>query len=79
MEPGVLGLPGFANVATRRMDGTEIRLEWADLPIGDILGGGGSPLVHDPANDVLRITEQRGDWVPFGASTLHAHPTAREP
>ena len=70
MEPGVLGQPGFANVATGRMDGTEIRMEWADLPIGDILGGGGLTLVYDPANDLLRITEQRGDWVRYGASTL---------
>jgi hypothetical protein len=70
MEPGVLGQQGFANVATGRMDGTEIRMEWADLPIGDILGGGGLTLVYDPADDRLRITEQRGDWVPYGASTL---------
>lgn len=70
IEPGVTGQRGFANVASGRVDGTDIEVEWADLPVGNILGGGGLSLVYDPENDVLRITEQRGDWVPFGASTL---------
>lgn len=70
MEPGVLGQKGFANVGTGRVDGTDLVMEWADLPVGDILGGGGLTLVYDPANDRLRITEQRGDWVRYGASTL---------
>ena len=79
MKPGVLGQLGFANVATGRMDGTEIRVEWADLPAGDILGGGGLTLVYDPANDLLRITEQRGDWVRYGASMLTRIPPEASP
>ena len=70
IEPGVTGQRGFANVATGRVNGTEIQVEWADLPIGDVLGGGGLTLVYDPVDDRLRITDQRGDWVPFGARTL---------
>jgi hypothetical protein len=70
IEPGVTGQAGFANVASGRLTGTDIEVEWADLPVGNILGGGGLSLVYDRKNDRLRITEQRGDWIPFGASTL---------
>jgi hypothetical protein len=70
VQSGRLGQPGFANVASGRVDGALIQVEWADLPLGDILGGGGLTLVHDVANDRLLITEQRGDWRAYGASTL---------
>jgi hypothetical protein len=70
IEPGLTGQPGFANVASGRMVGTKIDVEWADLPMGHILGGGGLTLVYDEENDQLRITQQRGDWQPFGATTL---------
>ena len=52
------------------MDGTEIVLEWADVPMGNILNGGGLTLVYDEQNDQLVITERRGDGEPFGATTF---------
>jgi hypothetical protein len=70
IEPGVTGQPGFANVASGRMVGNRIDLEWADLPIGNVLGGGGLTLVYDEENDQLLVVEQRGDWIEFGASTF---------
>ena len=53
---------GFSNVAAGRVDGTEIELEWADIPLGNILGGGGLTVTIDEGGDSLRVTEQRGDW-----------------
>ena len=50
IEPGVTGQPGFANVAAGRMVGTQIDLEWADVPIGYILNGGGLTFVYDERN-----------------------------
>ena len=70
IEPGLTGQPGFANVASGRIVGTQIDVEWADLPMGNILGGGGLTFVYDEESDQLVITEQRGDWQPFGASTF---------
>jgi hypothetical protein len=70
VQSGTTGQRGFANVASGRVDGALIEVEWADLPLGDILGGGGLTLVYDVANDRLLITEQRGEWIPYGASTL---------
>lgn len=70
IERGRTGQPGFANVASGRIVGTQIDVEWADLPLGNILGGGGLTLVYDEDHDQLLITEQRGDWQPFGATTL---------
>ena len=69
-EPGVTGHNGFANVASGRMVGTTIEVEWADLPLGNVLGGGGLTLVYSAQNDQLTVIEQRGDWQPFGARTL---------
>jgi hypothetical protein len=70
IEPGLTDQPGFANVASGRRDGDRIDLEWADLPLGDTLGGGGLTLVYDAQNDQLTKIEQRGDWLPFGATTF---------
>lgn len=70
IEPGVTGQPGFANVAVGRMVGTQIDLEWADVPLGDILNGGGLTFVYDSATDTLTLIEQRGDGQPFGGSVL---------
>jgi hypothetical protein len=70
IESGRLGQPGFANVASGRVDGSVVLVEWADLPVGDVLGGGGLSLTHDEVNDQLLVTEQRGDWQPFGGSVL---------
>ncbi len=54
----------------RRMVGPRIDLEWADVPLGDILGGGGLTLAYGAAHDQLTVTGQRGDWEPFGASVF---------
>ena len=62
IDPGKTAQPGFSNVAAGRVDGTEIELEWADLPLGNILGGGGLTVTIDEGGDSLRVTEQRGDW-----------------
>jgi hypothetical protein len=61
---------GFANVAVGRVDGTQIVVEWADLPAGDVLSGGGLTLVYDEENNRLTITEQRGGGQPYGATML---------
>ena len=70
IEPGRAGQYGFANVATGRVVGTEIVVEWADLPLGNVLGGGGLTLVYSEENDQLTIIQQRGNWQPFGATVL---------
>ena len=70
IEPGLTGQSGFANVASGRVTGTQIDVEWVDLPIGNILGGGGLTYTYVEEDDQLVLTEQRGDWEPFGGSTL---------
>ena len=77
IQPGLTGQIGFANVAVGRMVGTQIEMEWADLPLGDVLGGGGLTFVYDSSQGQLVLTEQRGDWQPFGARILtRIEPTA---
>ena len=61
---------GFANVASGRIVGTQVDLEWADVPLGDTVNGGGLTLVFDEAADELRLTEQRGGRQPFGGTVL---------
>ena len=70
IERGVTGQPGFANVAAGRVNGTEIVVEWADVPMGNILNGGGLTLVYDEAADRLEITERRGSGQEFGATAF---------
>jgi hypothetical protein len=70
IEPGLTAQPGFANVASGRVDGAFVVVEYVDLPLGDVLGGGGLTFIYDPANQQLLLTEQRGDWQPFGDSVL---------
>jgi len=70
IEPGATGQIGFANVAAGRMVGTQIDLEWADVPLGNILNGGGLTFVFDVAADTLTLTAQRGDGLPFGGTVL---------
>lgn len=69
IEPGQTGQQGWSNVAAGRVNGTQIEMEWADVPVGEILGGGGLTLTFDEADDQLVITGRRGDWG-FGATTL---------
>jgi hypothetical protein len=80
IQPGATRQPGFANVASGRVDGSEIKLEWADVPMGNILNGGGLALTFDRQNDQLVITERRGDGEPFVAtmfSRIEPHPAGR--
>ena len=70
IEPGLTGQPGFANVASGRIVGTKVEVEWADLPMGNILNGGGLTFVYDEERSQLVMTEQRGGWQPFGDSTF---------
>ena len=70
IERGVTGQPGFANVAAGRMVGTQIDLEWADVPLGHILNGGGLTFAYDGVTDTLTLTEQRGGGQRFGGTLL---------
>jgi hypothetical protein len=70
IEPGVTGQRGFANVAVGRMVGTQLDLEWADVPLGDVLNGGGLTFVYDEASGQLTLAEQRGGGEEFGGSVL---------
>lgn len=70
IEPGLTGQHGFANVASGRVDGHRIEVEWADVPVGNILGGGGLTFVYVEEDSQLVLTEQRGDWEAFGATML---------
>ena len=69
VDPGDMGQSGFANVAAGRVDGTEIELEWADLTLGNLVGGGGLTISIDEGGDKLHVTEQRGAWG-FGGQTF---------
>jgi hypothetical protein len=70
IQPGVAGQGGFANVASGRMVGTQLDLEWADIPLGNILNGGGLTFVYDTTTNTLTLTEQRGGGQAFGGSVL---------
>ena len=77
IEPGLTGQHGFANVASGRVTGTHIEVEWADVPMGNILGGGGLTFTYVEEDGQLVLTAQRGDWEPFGAKILtRIEPTA---
>jgi hypothetical protein len=69
VEPGQNAQRGFSNVAAGHVEGSEIELEWADVPLGNILGGGGLTVTINEGGDSLQITKQRGDWG-FGAKSL---------
>ena len=75
IDPGKTAQQGFANVAAGRVDGTEIELEWADVPLGDSLGGGGLTVVSTRV--ATRCGSPRtavpGEW----RELLHAHPSER--
>lgn len=70
IEPGVTGQPGFANVASGRVMGLYVVVEWADVPLGDIANGGGLTFFYDNVNGTLTLIEQRGDGLPFGDEVL---------
>lgn len=51
-------------------DGNHVVVEWADVPMGDVVNGGGLTFAYAPENGTLTFTEQRGDGQPFGDSVL---------
>ena len=67
--PGTTGQPGFANVAAGRLEGARLTMEYADLPLGDVLSGGGLSWVYVDGRQLL-LTEQRGNSSPFGDTAL---------
>jgi hypothetical protein len=81
IERGVTDQLGFANVASGRIRGTRIDLEWADGPLGNTTNGGGLTFFYDQARGELTLVEQRGGGQAFGGSVLtriepHASPVA---
>ena len=70
IEPGRTGQPGFANVASGRFDGLNVVVEYADLPLGNEMGGGGLTFIYDGEDGTLTLTDQRGDWKAFGDRVL---------
>lgn len=70
MELGPTGQRGFANVASGRIVGTQVDLEWVDVPLGDMVNGGGLTFMYDQDLGELRLAEQRGGRLPFGGTVL---------
>jgi hypothetical protein len=70
VELGPINQRGFANVASGRIVGTQLDLEWADVPLGDTVNGGGLTFTYDRERDELRLAEQRGGDIPFGGTVL---------
>jgi hypothetical protein len=64
------GQHGFANVASGRITGTQVDLEWADVPLGSTVNGGGLTFNYDEASDTLTLIEQRGGAQRFGGTLL---------
>jgi hypothetical protein len=61
---------GFANVASGRIVGTQIDLEWVDIPLGYTVNGGGLTFIYDKDRGRLTLLEQRGGNIPFGGTVL---------
>ena len=61
IELGNTRHPGWSQVAAGRVDGSEIKMEWADVPLGGTPGGVGLTIKIDEGGDSMRITEQRGN------------------
>ena len=70
VELGAVNQRGFANVASGRIVGTQLDLEWVDLPLGDTVNGGGLTFVYDEELGELTLSEQRGGRLPFGGTVL---------
>jgi hypothetical protein len=63
--------PGWANVALGRVEGDVLRLEWADVPLGDIAGGGTLTLAIAEDGDELAKFAETGTG--FGGVTWTRH------
>jgi hypothetical protein len=70
IELGPTRQRGFANVASGRIVGTQVDLEWVDLPLGDTVNGGGLTFMYDEERGELTLAEQRGGRLPFGGTVL---------
>jgi hypothetical protein len=70
VELGPIRQRGFANVASGRIVGSQVDLEWVDVPLGDTVNGGGLTFIYDEASEQLTLTEQRGGRIPFGGTVL---------
>jgi len=80
LTSGRTGQGGLSNVASGRIEGIHVEVEYVDLPAGEQPGGGGGlTLVYDAENEELAITEQRGDWLHYAASRLTRIEPAESP
>ena len=70
IELGPTRQRGFANVASGRIVGTQVDLEWADVPLGYTVNGGGLTFIYDEDRGELTLTDQRGGSQPFGGTVL---------
>jgi hypothetical protein len=80
IAPGATGQRGFANVASGRIIGTQVDLEFVDVPLGNTINGGGLTFIYDEERDELRLAEQRGGRLAFGGTVLtRIQPDASSP
>ena len=70
IDPGATGQRGFANVASGRIKGSEIELQWVDIPMGNARSGGGLTLAFDSQHKGLVVIAQSGEGSPFGAQAF---------
>ena len=70
IELGPTSQGGFANVASGRIVGTQVDLEWVDVPLGYTVNGGGLTFIYDEEGGELTLAEQRGGRLPFGGTVL---------
>ena len=70
IELGPTGQRGFASVASGRIVGTQVDLEWVDVPLGYTVNGGGLTFIYDEERGELTLAEQRGGTLPFGGTVL---------
>jgi hypothetical protein len=70
IELGPTSQRGFASVASGRIVGTQVDLEWVDVPLGYTVNGGGLTFIYDKERGELTLAEQRGGRLPFGGTVL---------
>jgi hypothetical protein len=70
VELGPTSQRGFANVASGRIVGTQVDLEWVDIPLGHTVNGGGLTFIYDEERGELTLVEQRGGNQAFGGTVL---------
>jgi hypothetical protein len=70
VELGPVGQRGFANVASGRIVGSQVDLEWVDVPLGNTVNGGGLTFIYNEGRGELTLAAQRGGRQPFGGTVL---------